>query len=153
MASPNHNLPFEIYTDTSDYQMGACIMQEGRPVVYYSKQLNPAQRNYITREKEPLAIVMVLKELCSMVLGAKVTIFTDHKNLTCDTFSTQRVMRWRLYVEEYAPKTKCMEEKLNVLVDAFSHLPKFEDGGFVSKSQEHVPAQANVSMYFLDEAF
>ena len=102
--------------------MGAVISQDGKPIEFYIRKLNNAQRNYTTTEKELLAIVETLREFRNILLGQKITVYTDHKNLTYKVFNTERVMRWRLIIEEYGPTLEYVKGSHNIVADALSRL-------------------------------
>ena len=84
---------------TGDRQLGAVISQNGKPLAFYSRKLSGAQRNYITTEQELLSIVETLKEFRNILLGQRIKVFTDQKNLVHESElkTSQRVMRWRYY--------------------------------------------------------
>ena len=94
LTYPNFEEGFDIHTDASDTQLGAVISQKGRPIAFYSRKLHSAQKRYTTTERELLAIVETLKEFRNILLGQKLTIYTDHKNLTHKNFNTDHVMQW-----------------------------------------------------------
>ncbi len=59
-ACPDHNKWFGIHA--SDFQLGTCTIQEGRPVTYFSYKLTMSKQNHTTLEKEILSIIATLKE-------------------------------------------------------------------------------------------
>ena len=124
LAYPDHNLPFDIETNASNFQLRAVIKQKGHPVAYYTCKLNTAQCNYTTIEKELLSIVETLREFCSMLLGSTINVYTDHRNLThrLSLFTTQRVLCWHILIEEFNPTFYYLPGSRNVVADALSRL-------------------------------
>jgi hypothetical protein len=58
LCYPDFNKPviFHLYTDASDHQLGAVIMQDREPIDFYSRKLNSSQKWYtaIKRNRELL---------------------------------------------------------------------------------------------------
>ena len=87
------------------------------------RKLTPAQINYTTTERELPSIVETLRESRTIILGHRIIVYTDNKNLTFENFTTERVQHWRLMMEEYEPKIKYIKVTDNDAVDTLSGLP------------------------------
>lgn len=144
LAYPDFNKEFHIHTDASDYQLGAVIMQGDRPLAFYSRKMNSAQRRYTTGEQELLSIVETLKEYRNILLGQKLIVHTDHQNLLYKKLSTDRLIRWRLLLEEYDVRFVHIKGEQNVVADALSRL----DTDFESEI-ETKPDMATMASYVM----
>ena len=103
---PSFNEIFEMHTDASDQQLGTVISQNGKPIAFYSNKLSGSQRMYTTPKPERLIIVETLKDFRYILLGKRIKLFTDNKNLCHESElkTSQSVMTWRLSIEEYGPE-------------------------------------------------
>ena len=81
------------------------------------------QQQYKVTEIELLIIIETLKEFTTILLGQKLQIYTDHKNLTCEFFNTDKVLGWILILEEYGPDIEYIKGKKNIVSDGISIIP------------------------------
>ena len=75
---------------------------------------------------ERASIVETLKEFRTILLGQKLRIYTDHKNLTNKLFNTDRVLIWRLILEEYGPDIEYTKGKKKILRRTIKDTIKWE---------------------------
>ena len=62
LVHPDFNKMFKLYTDASEIGLGAVLIQEDdqgkdRVICYEAKTLLPAEKNYLTTEKECLVVM------------------------------------------------------------------------------------------------
>ena len=69
-----------------------------------------------------------LMKFRNILLGQIIKVHTDHKKLVHDPELKlyQRVMHWRLLVEEFSPEIVDIKGTKNVLADILNRLPKKE---------------------------
>jgi hypothetical protein len=82
LSLPNFSEPFTLETNACATGLGAILMQQGRPLAFYSKSLGPKTSALSIYEKEALAIFEALKKWRHYFLGNKVIIKTDQRSLS-----------------------------------------------------------------------
>uniref|UniRef100_A0AAG5DPC1 RNA-directed DNA polymerase n=1 Tax=Anopheles atroparvus TaxID=41427 RepID=A0AAG5DPC1_ANOAO len=122
---PDFSKEFILTTDASDFAIGAVLSQgpigQDRPVAYASRTLNKTEERYSTTEKELLAIIWAVKHFRPYLYGRKFKLYTDHQPLTFSlTNANNKIIRWRLMLEEFDYEIIYKPGKQNVIADALS---------------------------------
>ena len=137
-----------IFSDASLNGLGYVLMQEGKVVVYASRQLKSHEKNYPTHDLELATIIFGLKIWRHDFYGEKCFIYTDHKSLKY--FPSHRELnlrqrRWMELIKDYDCVIDYNSGKANVVAEALSrksiqtlqalnaHLSLSDDGTVVAE--------------------
>uniref|UniRef100_A0A2N9FMT4 Integrase catalytic domain-containing protein n=1 Tax=Fagus sylvatica TaxID=28930 RepID=A0A2N9FMT4_FAGSY len=123
LALPNFNKTFEIECDASGIGIGAILMQDRRPIAFFSEKLSGASLKYPTYDKELYALVRALETWQHYLWPREFVIHTDHeslKHLKGQGKLNQRHARWLEYIETFPYVIHYKQDKENIVADTLS---------------------------------
>ncbi|GJV67649.1 RNA-directed DNA polymerase [Tanacetum coccineum] len=123
LVLPNFQKPFELETDASIIGVGAVLLQEGRPVAFFSEKLSEARRKWTTYELEFYAIVRAVKHWEQYLFQQEFVLQTNHEALKY--FNSQKSIsrmhaRWMEYLQQFTFVIKHKAGTKNKVADALS---------------------------------
>lgn len=135
LAHPEPNAPLAIFSDASDFAVGAVLQQKvdghWQPLDFFSKKLSPTESNYGAYDRELLAIYLAVKHFRHMVEARSFTIYTDHKPITYafqkkNTESSPRQIRHLDFISQFTTDIRHIAGNENVVADTLSRIEAVE---------------------------
>ena len=134
LAFPDFGQEFILHTDASDTAIGGVLSQsqdgKERVIAYWSRQLQKAERNYSTIEKEALAAVAAIKEFYPYLYGFHFKLVTDHNPLTSLRGLKDiggRLSRWAIFLQQFHFEFEYKPGKAHGNADTMSRRPSTDD--------------------------
>lgn len=120
---PDFSKMFELECDASGIGLGGVLLQEGKPVAYFSEKLSGPSLNYSTYEKELYALVRTLETWQHYLWPKEFVIHSDHeslKHIRSQSKLNRRHAKWVEFIESFPYVIKHKKGKENVIADALS---------------------------------
>ena len=117
-----------IQKDTSEFRLGAALLQGGQPIVFASKTLTDIESCYANIERESLSVCFGLEKFHTYIYGRHVLSENDHKMLEMIQHKPIHVapprLQWILLcMQKYDYTIVYKPGKDMVLADCLSHFP------------------------------
>jgi len=127
LKSPDYNKQFLLAVDASQNCVGACLFQITdeleHPICFLSRKLKIHELHYATIEKEALALVTAVRAFSVYFGSSPVIVYTDHSPLqyiNSMANSNQKLLRWRLELQQYTLEIRHRPGRFNILPDLLS---------------------------------
>ena len=148
-----------LQTDASINGLGACLLQDGKPVYFTSKALTEPQQGYIAIELESLAVAWVMEKFHHFLYGNHFILETDKKPLEtmlARNFNlvTPRLQRILIRTMPYNFTVHYLPGLKNKLADCLSRLGGLQDSIKLPKlSVYQITSQLNARSYSLQQLY
>jgi hypothetical protein len=123
LALPDFGKTFEIECDGSGIGIRGMLMQERRPIAYFSEKLSDPTLSYLVYDKELYALVWSLETWQHYLFPKEFVIHLDHeslKHLKGQLKLNRRHAKWCEFIESFPYIVKYKRGKDNVVADALS---------------------------------
>jgi hypothetical protein len=114
---------FKLECDASGIGIGGVLLQEGKPMAYFSEKVSGASLNYSTYDKELYALVRVLETWQHYLWAKEFVIHSDHessKHIRGQAKLNKHHSKWVEFIETFPYIIKQKKGKDNVIADALS---------------------------------
>ena len=123
LALPDFDKLFEVECDASGVGIGAVLLQEKRPIAFFSEKLSGPKLNYFNYDREFYAIVRALDHWSHYLRPKPFVLHSDHEALKF--INGQQKLnyihaKWVEFLQSFTFFFRYKEGRNNVVADALS---------------------------------